>query len=220
MGTFRIEGYERDTGLERVLSIEAPSQSEAIVQGNRMGLVIARIEEVREPPPASGSPLLPPAQVRTFFEVQTLSRTSGAEHWVRVEAPNAEQARERVAALGEIIGGVRLAEIVQSAPATPAQPSTIPGVVACPKCGGTTWAGGRGCLLWVLVILFFPLGLLLLFIKPTWKCQSCRYSFQSYAAPTTIGGGSEFSGGRVIVGVFIGLGILVLLILLANELGR
>ena len=29
----------------------------------------------------------------------------------------------------------------------------------------------------------FPIGLLLLLVKPTWHCKGCRYSFQSYAEP-------------------------------------
>jgi len=51
------------------------------------------------------------------------------------------------------------------------------GTLSCPRCGGMA-KGGRGCLAWGLVILFFPVGLLFLLIKPTYTCQACGFKFQ------------------------------------------
>ncbi|MDP7028616.1 MAG: hypothetical protein QF733_00155 [Phycisphaerales bacterium] len=42
-----------------------------------------------------------------------------------------------------------------------------------------TGHGGRGCLIIGLIILFFPIGLLFLLIKPTYQCRSCGYRFQT-----------------------------------------
>lgn len=123
--------------------------------------------------------------MKAIYEVQTVNRNTGAEHWVRVEADNAEAARSKVIGLGEVVGEVRLAEVLES-PA-PAPTPFIPGVVTCPRCTGQVWDGGRGCLVWLGVILLFPIGLLLLFVKPTWRCVKCRYTFQSYTAPVNPG---------------------------------
>ncbi len=52
------------------------------------------------------------------------------------------------------------------------------GELSCPRCFGTA-EGGRGCLIWILVILLFPIGLILLLLKPTYKCKSCGYMFKA-----------------------------------------
>jgi hypothetical protein len=52
------------------------------------------------------------------------------------------------------------------------------GWLTCPKCHGQA-TGGRGCLIIGLIILFFPIGLLFLLIKPTYQCRSCGYRFQT-----------------------------------------
>ncbi len=50
--------------------------------------------------------------------------------------------------------------------------------LSCPKCQGVA-PGGRGCWIWGLIILFFPIGLLFLLIKPTYTCLSCQFRFNS-----------------------------------------
>ncbi len=51
------------------------------------------------------------------------------------------------------------------------------GWLSCPQCHGRA-IGGRGCLIIGLIILFFPVGLLFLLIKPTYRCTTCGYRFQ------------------------------------------
>ena len=50
--------------------------------------------------------------------------------------------------------------------------------LSCPKCEGKA-LGGHGCLFWLLVILTFPVGLLFLLIKPTYRCKQCGYRFKA-----------------------------------------
>ncbi|MBT4530032.1 MAG: DUF2367 domain-containing protein [Phycisphaerae bacterium] len=52
------------------------------------------------------------------------------------------------------------------------------GMLSCPQCHGTA-TGGYGCLIIGLVILFFPIGLLFLLIKPTYRCTKCGFTFKS-----------------------------------------
>lgn len=49
--------------------------------------------------------------------------------------------------------------------------------LSCPACRGKAF-GGRGCLIIGLIIITFPVGLLFLLIKPTYKCQSCGFTFK------------------------------------------
>jgi len=51
------------------------------------------------------------------------------------------------------------------------------GWVSCPKCGGKS-PGGRGCLVCLLIIITFPIGLLFLLVKPTYQCKKCRFKFR------------------------------------------
>ena len=52
--------------------------------------------------------------------------------------------------------------------------------VSCPQCGAHAESLGRGCLVLGLAILFFPFGLLLLlFVKPMYKCTYCGFKFKS-----------------------------------------
>jgi len=124
--------------------------------------------------------------MKAVYEVQTLNRNTGVEHWARVEAESGEAARSKVIALGEIVGQVRLAEVLEAESPEPATATMIPGVVTCPQCHGTSWSGGRSCLFWVAVILLFPIGLLLLIEKPTWRCARCSYTFRRYSAPVDL----------------------------------
>lgn len=150
------------------------------------------------------------ARVKAIFQVQTVNRDSGAENWVRVEAASSDDARRRVMALGEIVGEVRLIEVLDSvASISPA----IPGVITCPKCGGTKWEGGRGCVIWALVILLFPIGLLLLFIRPTFRCRGCRYSYASYSAPVEIERTAKPLTLLEVVGVVLVAGLLIMFLL-------
>jgi len=50
--------------------------------------------------------------------------------------------------------------------------------LSCPKCEGKAF-GGRGCWIIGLMILTFPIGLLLLLLKPTYNCSECGYRFQA-----------------------------------------
>ena len=58
------------------------------------------------------------------------------------------------------------------------KPSISAGAISCPKCSNASH-GSRGCLIWFFVILLFPVGLLFLLLKPTYKCGSCGYTFKS-----------------------------------------
>lgn len=49
--------------------------------------------------------------------------------------------------------------------------------VSCPMCRGKVM-GGRGCLVVFLIIGTFPIGLLFLLIKPTYRCRKCRFKFK------------------------------------------
>lgn len=126
--------------------------------------------------------------MRAIYEVQTVSRGDGKENWVKVRATSREDAANRVAALGEIVGKARMLEVVDDA-ATEASPiqvalaPAIPGQVTCPTCSRHSWESGRGLAVWLGILLFFPLGLLLLLVQPTHKCLHCGYSFTSYRAP-------------------------------------
>ncbi len=53
--------------------------------------------------------------MRAIYEVQTVNRVTGADHWVRVEARDTDAARAKVIALGEMVGEVRLAEVLDDA---------------------------------------------------------------------------------------------------------
>ncbi len=161
--------------------------------------------------------------MRAIFAVTVIDRSTGAERVIRVEAANKEQARHRVLAMGEMVGGAELIEVLEDSPApsagaTPTS-SAPPGAIAntCPKCTGTEWTGGRGCLLWGLVILLFPLGLLLLFVQPTWKCASCGYTYRSYSTPAGYqperSVGYQVLRGIVIAIAIIGIGVLALAVL-------
>ena len=50
------------------------------------------------------------------------------------------------------------------------------GWLSCPRCGDKA-PGGRGCIIILLIILTFPIGLLFLLVKPTFRCRNCRYKF-------------------------------------------
>lgn len=52
------------------------------------------------------------------------------------------------------------------------------GAISCPKCSSIA-LGGRGFLIWFFVIILFPIGLLLLLLKPTYKCTKCSFTFKS-----------------------------------------
>lgn len=50
--------------------------------------------------------------------------------------------------------------------------------LSCPRCRGKAY-GGRGCLIWVLIIGLFPLGLIFLLCKGTYRCRTCGYKFKA-----------------------------------------
>lgn len=49
----------------------------------------------------------------------------------------------------------------------------------CPVCQGPA-TGGRRLLTWLIVILLFPIGLLILLRKPTYQCEACGHLFQAW----------------------------------------
>jgi len=153
--------------------------------------------------------------MRAIYEVQTVNRSTGAEHWVRVEAANVEAAQTKVIGMGEVVGEARLAEILESG-ASAATPS-IPGVVTCPRCKGQVWTGGREWLVWLLAFLAFPIGLLLLFIKPTWRCATCSYTYRSYTEPVNPGGMSQQHDilYQIFHGILVAVAIVGVLLVLA-----
>lgn len=51
-----------------------------------------------------------------------------------------------------------------------------PGALSCPRCSGSAFGARHGCLI-ALMVITFPLGLLLLLIRPTYTCSSCGYRF-------------------------------------------
>ena len=58
------------------------------------------------------------------------------------------------------------------------------GTISCPRCGGKA-VGKRGCLTWLFVILLFPIGLILLLLKVTYRCEACGYRFKEQARSAT-----------------------------------
>jgi hypothetical protein len=52
------------------------------------------------------------------------------------------------------------------------------GILSCPKCSGEA-EGKRGILIWIGVVLFFPIGLVLLFLKPTYTCKARGFKFKA-----------------------------------------
>jgi rubredoxin len=124
--------------------------------------------------------------MKAIFEVQTVDRQTGKEHWVRVEAESKDAAIAKIAGLGEVVGAARLVEVVD-APARRAVDSPAyrfaPGRVICPSCQSAKWTGGHGCALLLGVVLLFPLGLLLLLIRPEWRCERCGYAYRSHDSP-------------------------------------
>ncbi len=66
-----------------------------------------------------------------IFEVQTIARDNGRENWVRVRAGSRDEAAQRVTALGEVVGEVRLVEVPEE-PATSSapQPPPTPGMTS------------------------------------------------------------------------------------------
>jgi hypothetical protein len=52
------------------------------------------------------------------------------------------------------------------------------GTLSCPRCAGEA-EGKRGCLIWAGVVLLFPIGLVLLLLKPTYTCKSCGFRFKA-----------------------------------------
>lgn len=154
------------------------------------------------------------ARTRTIYAVQAIDSESGAESIVRVEAKSPDEARTRVIAIGMIVGSVTLAEIAE----TPtSQSSAPPGSVAsaCPKCGRSQWTGGRGCGLWGLIVILFPIGLLLLFIQPRWLCQNCGYTYNSYTPPAGITRADQTVAYQIVRGVLVAVLVILLLILVA-----
>jgi hypothetical protein len=50
--------------------------------------------------------------------------------------------------------------------------------ISCPKCTCIA-TESRGCLIWLGVILLFPIGLVLLLLKPPYyKCMGCGFKFK------------------------------------------
>ena len=50
---------------------------------------------------------------------------------------------------------------------------------SCPNCkSNETVKKGRGCLIWFLALMFFPLGMLLLLIEPVKQCKNCKYTWK------------------------------------------
>jgi hypothetical protein len=140
--------------------------------------------------------------MKAIYAVQIVNRDTGVAHVARVEATSTESARLRVLHLisrHEIVGDAQLAEVLEDSAPARVKPPPIPGMVTCPRCGGTKWSGGRGLIVWLGVILLFPLGVLLLFVKPTWRCRSCLYPYRSYSAPVDIGPHRGGVGGAVLI---------------------
>ena len=106
-----------------------------------------------------------------IYEVPVLDRATGDERLVRVEAMSAEEASSRVMRMGEAAGTARLAEVRRE--------TALPGGATCPRCGDSEWSGGRGVFFWVAVVLFFPLGLLLLFVPTEYRCKTCQFAFRT-----------------------------------------
>lgn len=51
-------------------------------------------------------------------------------------------------------------------------------MLSCPRCAG--WAsGGHGCLIWLGVVLLFQFGLILLLLRPTYRCSKCGFTFKA-----------------------------------------
>lgn len=74
-------------------------------------------------------------------------------------------------------------------------------------------------MLWILVVLVFPIGLLLLFIQPRWMCNNCGYAYSSYSPPAGIKRANQTIVYQVFRGILIIILVVLLLILLWVILG-
>lgn len=147
-----------------------------------------------------------------IFEVQTGNSATDGGRWVRVEAADAEAAKSKVRALGVSAGAVRLIDL--AAPAAAASAATTaqrhpPGRMVCTKCGGSNWSGGRSFLCWLGVVLFFPIGLLLLLLRPKWRCDRCGFTYDDYTAPPDAKRRGSKGSGEVQWGLIVLLVLLV-----------
>jgi len=83
-----------------------------------------------------------------LFEVQIVDRRTGKDHWVEVVASSREDAIEKAAASGEMVGDARLKSLVEpvkaaptvAAPAPAPMPAPPPGVATCQVCRSTSLA--------------------------------------------------------------------------------
>lgn len=68
-----------------------------------------------------------------------------------------------------------------------------PGAIHCPACNCWQWISGRGLLVWILIILLFPLGLLFLLIQPKHRCEECGYTYTAFRVPPSAKRSDQFA---------------------------
>ncbi len=133
------------------------------------------------------------------YEVQIVDRMNGKESFISITASSRKEAKDKLLSMGEIVGSVKLVEILSE------DSTSIDGfckyVNTCPNCSGTVWSGGRSKWIWVIVIIFFPIGLLALFIEPEWKCIKCGYRYSSNTSPIGLENQSLSSQASDITGI-------------------
>lgn len=172
-----------------------------------------------------------------LWEVTTLDRETGQEDKLRLNARNPADARAQVNALGLAAGDVRLISAVAAPEPAPGagKPSTKspadipgspgrplagskprefrgpppPGAVHCPRCNDWQWFSGRGLFIWILIILFLPISLLLLFIQPTHTCATCAYTYRAYKTPPGAKRRDQFALLIMAIWIFTVIGIIL-----------
>lgn len=194
-----IEVVDPDTGDERTLTIKAKNRQQAersaMSRGYRLKVTPVEQEMQQRVPTRRGA--------RGIYEVEVLDRSDGSSRWVRVESFGMEQARSKVAEMGEIVGAVRVVELLAAS-----QPGTAV-IRDCPECGTCgQWTGGRPAAHWLAMVLFFPIGLLLLLLTPTWRCRACGYAYDSYRPPQGFGRERTQDNG-VWIAIIIALAVLI-----------
>gem|GEM_PF-5837368 len=50
----------------------------------------------------------------------------------------------------------------------------------CPKCNTDDTYQVRHFLIYLLAVIFFPIGLLLLLLPSAWRCHKCQYTWYPY----------------------------------------
>lgn len=51
--------------------------------------------------------------------------------------------------------------------------------LSCPKCESSMTTASRGCLFYILVLMFLPISLLLFLRRPVRQCKACGFTWKA-----------------------------------------